>query len=75
MSILKAKRNITILRGDGKGNIKKYEFRRQNKNFARASQFFVHFFAVLHDYDVNLPINFTLYAGRKQATTKFYFSF
>ena len=73
MSILKAKRDITILRGDGKGNIKKYEFRRQNKNFAHASQFFVHFFVVLHDYDVNLP-NFTLYAGRKQATTKFHFS-
>ena len=36
--------------------------------------FFVHFLAVLHDYDVNLP-NFTLYAGRKQATTKFHFSF
>ena len=36
--------------------------------------FFVHFFAVLHDYDVNLP-NFTLYTARKQATTKFHFSF
>ena len=28
----------------------------------------------LHDYDVNLP-NFAFYGGRKQATTKFYFSF
>jgi len=33
--------------------------------------FFVHFFAVLHDYDVKWP-NFTFSAGRKQATTKFY---
>ena len=33
--------------------------------------FFVHFFAVLQDYDVKLP-NFTFSAGRKQATTKFY---
>ena len=28
----------------------------------------------LHDYDVNLP-NFSFYGGRKQATTKFYFSY
>ena len=28
----------------------------------------------LHDYDVNMP-NFAFYGGRKQATTKFYFSF
>ena len=43
--------------------------------FARASRFFVHFFAVtVHYYDVKMP-NFTFYGGRKQATTKFYFSF
>ena len=28
----------------------------------------------LHDYDVNKP-NFASYGGRKQATTKFYFSY
>ena len=28
----------------------------------------------LHDYDVNMP-NFAFYGGRKQATTKFCFSF
>ena len=28
----------------------------------------------LHDYDVNMP-NFAFYGGRKQATTKFYFSY
>ena len=29
---------------------------------------------LLHDYDAKKP-NFALYGGRKQATTKFYFSF
>ena len=29
---------------------------------------------LLHDYDVKMP-NFTFYGGRKQATTKFSFSF
>ena len=28
----------------------------------------------LHDYDVKMP-NFAFYGGRKQATTKFYFSY
>ena len=31
-------------------------------------------FPFLHDYDVKMP-NFAFYGGRKQATTKFYFSF
>ena len=31
-------------------------------------------FPFLHDYDVKMP-NFTFYGERKQATTKFYFSF
>ena len=31
-------------------------------------------FPFLHDYDVKMP-NFSFYGGRKQATTKFYFSF
>ena len=47
---------------------------KQNNNFARASHFFVHFFPFLHDYAVKMP-NFAFYGGRKQATTKFYFSF
>ena len=32
-------------------------------------------FPFLHDYDVKMPINFAFYGGRKQATTKIYFSF
>ena len=31
-------------------------------------------FLFLHDYDVKMP-NFAFYRGRKQATTKLYFSF
>ena len=31
-------------------------------------------FPFLQDYDVKMP-NFSFYGGRKQATTKFYFSF
>ena len=31
-------------------------------------------FPFLHDCDVKMP-NFAFYGGRKQATTKFYFSF
>ena len=31
-------------------------------------------FPFLHDYDVKMP-NSVFYGGRKQATTKFYFSF
>ena len=31
-------------------------------------------FPFLHDYDVKMP-DFAFYRGRKQATTKFYFSF
>ena len=42
-------------------------FNKQNNNFARvrASRFIVHFFPVLHDYDVKMP-NFAFYGGRKQ---------
>ena len=47
---------------------------KQNNNFARATHFFVDFFPVLHDYDVKMP-NFAFYGGRKEATTKNYFSF
>ena len=45
----------------------------QNKNFALASHFFVHFLVVFHDYDMKMP-KFTFYGEPKQATTKFYFS-
>ena len=40
---------------------------KQNKKFARASRFFVHFsisLPSLHDYDLKMP-NFTFYGGRK----------
>ena len=64
---------------DGNENVKKKKnnknrFNKKNNNFARASHCFVHFFPVLHDYDVKMPY-FSSYGGRKQATTKFYFSF
>ena len=36
--------------------------------------FFYISFPFLHDYDLKMP-NFAFYGGRKQATTKFYFSF
>ena len=49
---------------------KNKRFNKQNNNFARASHFFVHFFPVLHDFDVKMP-NFAFYGGRKQATTNF----
>ena len=45
-------------------------FEKQNNNVARASRFFLHFFAVLHDYDVQMP-NFVFYRERIQATTYF----
>ena len=42
----------------------------QNNNFARASRFFVHFFAVNRTtIRVEMP-NFTFCKGRKQAMTK-----
>ena len=47
---------------------------KQNNNFARASHFFVHFFPFLHECAVKMP-NFAFYGGRKQATTKYCFSF
>ena len=48
---------------------------KQNDNFARAPRFFCAFLCpFLHDYDVKMP-NFAFYGERKQATTKFNFSF
>ena len=52
--------------GDGNENAEKSNgFVKPNNNFAHAS---------LHDYNVKMP-DFTLYGGRKQATTNFSFSF
>ena len=49
-------------------------FNKQNYNFARVSLFLNISFLFLHDYDLKMP-NLAFYGGRKQATTKFYFSF
>ena len=62
--------------GEGDSNDSAKErngFVKQNNNFACASRFFVHFLPSLHDYDVKMP-DFTLFGGRKQATTNFCFS-
>ena len=49
--------------------------KKQNNNFARASRFFLYILLpFVHDYGVKMP-NLAFYVGRKQATTKFYFSF
>ena len=59
---------------DDNENVKKNNwFNEQNNNFARASHFLYISFPFLHDFDVKMP-NFAFYVGRKQATTKFYFS-
>ena len=68
-------RSLSNHDGDGNKNAEKSNgFVKPNNNFARASRLFVHFFASLHDYNVKMP-DFTLYGGRKQATTNFSFSF
>ena len=60
---------------DGNENVKKNNwFNKQNNNFARDHAFLYISFLFLHDYDVKMP-NFAFHGGRKQATTKFYFSF
>ena len=55
--------------------IKAISLEYQNNTFIRASHFSVHSFAAPHDYDMNLSIFTLFYGGRKQATTKFSFSF
>ena len=50
-----------------RGKSNRFTGNTQNSNFARASHFF-------DDYDVKMP-HFMFYTGRKQATTKFSFSF
>ena len=49
-------------------------FNEQNNNFTRAHTFLYISLPFLHDYDLKMP-NFAVYGERKQATTKFYFSF
>ena len=53
---------------------KQLVFKISETSTLRFHAFFVHFFPILHDYDVKMP-NFAFYGGRKQATTTFYFSF
>ena len=49
-------------------------FNKQDNSFERASHFFVHFFDAFARLRREKS-NFALYGGRRQATTKFYFSF
>ena len=61
--------------GDGNKNVKK-----AIGLFSKTTSLHVHHaflyisLPLLHDYDVKMP-SFTFYGGRKQATTKFSFSF
>ena len=48
---------------------------KQNNNFARASHFFVHFFAVFARLRRENAISYFIDRGCKQATTKFSLSF
>ena len=61
--------NKTNDNGDSKENGKNNMFISTNNNFARASRYFVHFFAILHHYDMKL-FNFTspLYGVREHNT-------
>ena len=59
---------------DGNENFKNAIDYEQNNNFARASRFFVHFFAATTTGDVKKP-DFMFYGRRKQPTTKFSFFF
>ena len=45
----------------------------QNNNSAHASLSFIHFFAVMHDYDVKM-LNFTFF-GERELKTKTFFLF
>ena len=56
------------------GKKKNDRFDKQNNYFARAPHFFVHFFPVFARLGRENAL-FRVYGGRKQATTKFYFSF
>ena len=60
--------------GNEKAKKKNDSFNKQNNYFARAPHFFVHFFPVFARLGRENAL-FGVYGGRKQATTKFYFSF
>ena len=60
---------------DDNENVKKNNRLNRQKTTSQMHHTFLYIsFPFLHDYDVKMP-NFALYGGRKQATTKFYFSF
>ena len=53
---------------------KNNRFNKQNNKLARASNFLYFSFPFLHDYGMKMP-SVASQGGRKQGTTKFYFSF
>ena len=62
--------------GEGNGNVKKaiaYKISKTTTLHAHHAFLYISL-PSLHDYDVKMPY-FTFYGGRKQATTKFSFSF
>ena len=65
---------------DGNKNVKKKQTNKQTIGLISKTTFHVHYpflyisLPALHDYDVKMP-NFVFYGARKQATTKFCFSF
>ena len=61
-------------RGRQRERKKNNRLNRQKTTSQMHHTFLYIYFPFLHDYDVKMP-NFALYGGRKQATTKFYFSF
>ena len=58
---------------DGNENVRKKTIGLLSKTDVHHAFLYISF-PFLHDYDVKMP-NFAFYGGRKQATTKFYFSF
>ena len=60
---------------DGNKNDKKTKYLISKTTTLHVHHAFLYIsFLFLHDFDVKMP-NFAFYGGRKQATTKFYFSF
>ena len=61
--------------GDGNENVKKAIGLLSKTTSLHVHHAFLYIsLPLLHDYDVKMP-SFTFYGGRKQATTKFSFSF
>ena len=61
--------------GDGNENVKKAIGLLSKTTTLHVHHAFLYIsLPLLHDYDVKMP-SFTFYGGRKQATTKFSFSF